>query len=694
MTTSLITSLHTETDISFAKTPAGELFMVNGLSRGKKWNGSVDSTPVFIGLDAPTAAPTVTTPTTGGAEAGDYLVAYRFGDADGNYSNLSPTATVTAVAADKFSWDTVGVATGTDSSARVTKRQLFRSLVGSFEVLYLVTEIADNSTTSYTTDTLTDDDLGDNEELPILNDDDTLSANRFSVPPTTKKVALWHQDRMFYLADAYYSTGTITVTGASTALTGSGTTFTNAFVGRYVYPLGSVKGYRISAYVSATALTLATAYGGSTLTGVAYEIRPAPGDINTIFYSEADEPESVPQSQNKFVLQQNTNDDDVITGGYSIGQTLYVTQRRHTYGFSYTRQPHLDGSASLLYRRGMFNQNCYDIGDDTVFVMDQYGPYAVTGGGRKDVGRPIADYFTSGGVDFAYERRFFVRCNSRTNVARFYVALTGDGGVKSCFAYNYELDRWWIETYPWIVGCAVNLRQNNQYDYYVGKASDRFAVESYTAAADGSATAVSGTVAGVSSNTLTASGASFATSAVIGYPITFTSGTAKHSRCVVSAYTSTTVVDVDSMPSGVAAGDTFVLGGIPCSMKTGMMTYPQNNQNAQERDVVVVFQPTTTSGNYLDIRHYLNHKTSPETFPHDLNEKEDRVGFTAGSADGIATLYKNRNELYETVGVARKTFSGRSADNTNADRFLSIELRTVTNGEIVEVSDLIVNGAK
>lgn len=693
MTTSLVTSLHTETDICFAKTPAGELFMVNGLSRGKKWNGSVDSTPVFIGLDAPSTAATMTAAATGGCEAGDYVGYVRFGDADGNFSNLSPISEVTTTAGQKISWSSIPTASGTDSSARITRRQLFRSLVGAFDIVYLVTTLEDNVTTTYN-DTMTDAALADSSELSILNDDDTLNANRFVVPPTTKKVAIWHQDRMFYLSDAYYSTGTITVTNASTSLTGSGTTFNSSFVGRYVYPLGSAKGYRISAYVSATSLTLESAYAGSTLTGVAYEIRPAPGDINTIFFSEADEPESVPTSQNKFVLQQNTNDDDIITGAYSLGPTLYITQRRHTYGFNYTRQPHLDGRASLLFRRGMFNQQCYDVGDDIMFTMDQYGPYAVTGGGKQEIGSRVADLFRDGGVDFAYERRFFVRCNAKTKIARFYIALTGDSGVKSCLCYNYELDRWWVETYPWIVGCAVNLRQSNQYDYYVGKAADRFCKESYTASCDGSSTAVSGTVSSVSTNNLVATSAAFGSSAVVGYPIVFTSGTAKHQRCVVATYNSTTSIDVDSMPSGVAAGDTFVLGGIPCSMKTGIMAYPQNNQTAQERDAVVIFKPTATSGNYLDIRHYLNHKTSPETFPHDVNEKEDRVGLTAGSADGYVTLYKNRSDTYETVGVARKTFSGRSADNTNADRFVSVELRTVTNGEPIEISDLIINGAK
>lgn len=693
MTTSLVTSLHTETDMCFAKTPSGELFMVNGIDRGRKWNGSPDGSAVVIGLDAPTSAPTVTTPAGGGAEAGDYLVAYRFGDEDGNYSNLSPTATVTAVASDKFSWDTVGTASGTDSSARVTKRQLFRSLVGATDILYLVTTIADNSTTSYTTDTETDDQLADNEELPILNDDDTLNANRFSVPPTTKKVCIWNQDRMFYLADAYYSTGTVTVTNGSATVTGSGTSFNQYMVGRMLYPVGSTKGLLISAYTSTTSITISANYGGTTLTGVAYEIRPAPGDINTIFFSEADEPESVPQSQNKFVLQQNGASEDRIVGGYSAGPTLYIAQRYNTYSFNYTRQPHLDGRASLLFRRGLCNQQCSDIGDDLIFAMDQYGPYAVAGSGKKDIGEPIADYFRDGGVDFTYINRFFVRVNPKTKTAKFYVALTGDSGVKSCFAYNYVLDRWWVETYPWIVGTALSLNQSGEYKYYVGKEDDQFCVENYLVAADGLSTATSGVVSSSDADTIVATASIFTTSHPR-CPIVFTSGTAKHQRCVITTRNSATSVDVNAVPSGVAAGDTFVVCGIPWSMKTGILTYQGTGGKETDSSISVTFKPTTNDGTYLDIRRYLNHATTPENYPIDRPEKEDRVGCTAGYPDGTATLYRSKNDLNETVGTCHANFAGRGAGPGNIDKFVSVEVRGVTNGEAIELSQIDVAGAK
>ena len=64
-----------------------------------------------------------------------------------------------------------------------------------------------------------------------------------------------------------YVTGTVTLTNASTTVTGSGTTFTAAMVGRYVKGNDGFY-YRISAYTSATSITLEHAFEGTTTAGV------------------------------------------------------------------------------------------------------------------------------------------------------------------------------------------------------------------------------------------------------------------------------------------------------------------------------------------------------------------------------------------------------------------------------------------
>lgn len=70
-----------------------------------------------------------------------------------------------------------------------------------------------------------------------------------------------------------YSTGTVAVTNGSTALTGSGTTFTSAMTGRQIRILDSDGGpYYTVTYVGATSLTLDRAYQGATDASSTYEL--------------------------------------------------------------------------------------------------------------------------------------------------------------------------------------------------------------------------------------------------------------------------------------------------------------------------------------------------------------------------------------------------------------------------------------
>lgn len=687
---------HNEETACFARTPAGEVFIVNGIDRGRKWSGAKTSV-VVIGLDAPSAAPSVSESGGGASEQGTYYVAYRFGDADGNYSNLSPLAEVaTTASAKSFSWSSVAAASGTDSSARITKRQLFRSLVGDATTLYLVHEIADNSTTTYS-DTLSDADLSANEELPILNFDETLSANRFGLPPTNKKVAVWHQDRMFYLADGVYATGTVSLTNSSTTLTGSGTLFNKYMVGRFVYPVGSTIGYRISAYSSATSMTLEAAYSGTNLTGVAYEIRVDPAERNLIYFSEPEEPESVPQSQNQFLIQENTGEYDEIVGAYPSDTSLYILMRSHTYVFNYVRQPHLDGSSRLMMRRGAYNQRCWDRGGESVFVMDRSGPYEITGDGFKDIGQPIKNYWRDGLVLHSQSERFFVAVDPTTQVARFYVAINSDASVLHCFAYNYGRGSWELEEYVFPVGCAVASWVGGARNYYVGKANDRFAIQNYLASVDGGSSVTTGVVNTYNAGTgvLTATTGVF-TSGLTDYPLVFTSGGEKGTalKLTASDFGSTTSWN-SSTGLDVSPGDTFAIGAIPWRYKTGLMTYARNDHNNHERSIGVMFKPTTATGNSLDIRHYLNYKSTPEVSQFDQPEQYSNVAASVlGSPDGVVTLDQTADPNYDSVGYSRKVYSGRNAHSTASDRYISAELRGIAKGEPIEISQIDISGSK
>lgn len=75
-----------------------------------------------------------------------------------------------------------------------------------------------------------------------------------------------------------YSDGTVTLTSGSATVTGSGTTFTSAMVGRYLRSTSTTSDglwYRIASRTSNTEITLENVYEGETQSGATYQIDEA-----------------------------------------------------------------------------------------------------------------------------------------------------------------------------------------------------------------------------------------------------------------------------------------------------------------------------------------------------------------------------------------------------------------------------------
>lgn len=145
----------------------------------------------------------------------------------------------------------------------------------SYVTPYPIYAISDNSV-------LYDVDAGGNGiSIELLKDvkilDRTIS--NYSTD-TTRPYACMLNGR---LGTTYYSTGSVSVTNKSTTLTGVGTTFTSAMVGKWIVigyssttgASGAGYAYKISEFTNTTTMTLAEPYRGTTLDQAAYEIEPA-----------------------------------------------------------------------------------------------------------------------------------------------------------------------------------------------------------------------------------------------------------------------------------------------------------------------------------------------------------------------------------------------------------------------------------
>lgn len=105
---------------------------------------------------------------------------------------------------------------------------------------------------------------------------------------TTTTITINYAANARDLSVASYTTGTIIATNGSTTITGAGTTFTAAMVGRY-FQVNDVTGdgnwYRITGFTSTTALTIENKYDGATTSGknfVIAEIFSLPEDMHML----------------------------------------------------------------------------------------------------------------------------------------------------------------------------------------------------------------------------------------------------------------------------------------------------------------------------------------------------------------------------------------------------------------------------
>lgn len=190
---------------------------------------------------------------------------------------------------------------------------------------------------------------------------------------------------------------------------------------------------------------------------------------NTILYSEADEPESVPDV-NELILQTNVRDTDYITALIPYAGALLVAQTRHCNRLTFVSDPGNDAQTSLIAYRGCLNQRCWDIYQGTAYLLDENGLYSISDGGQVEhLSFAVDSLFrenTDPGlpqIDFAKRKWFFVRSDRVLGLIRVHVAYTGDDGIYPTrqLVYDPDTKAWWTESYPTTFSAATEIRDDN-----------------------------------------------------------------------------------------------------------------------------------------------------------------------------------------------------------------------------------------
>jgi len=723
----------------WCETRKGKLIRVNGLQRGTIYNGAA----VYpIGITAPAAAPTVTTPATGGASAGDYVVAYRYLDAQSIPSSLSPSATVAASASDQFSWDTLVASTET----RVTSVELYRSTVGQATTLYLVKTLTNNGTVTssanatgkvrftlptghgvvvgdkitvaghsvagyntthgitavaattatsdvnytadgtggtwklagYTTDTATDATIMALTALPILNSDGSLNAYRFVPPPIDQSVCVRLQDRYFYGVPKKLAIADYILNVAS---------WTTAIVGHWLYREGFVP-------VEITAATT-TSENAITIGGVSTHVADLTGGPiiscdpavrNAWYYSESDEPESVPVSQNEIIVQTNVEDNDEPTGIAPRGAWAWVFRERHTYRLTFSKQPSIDAGITLAFSRGCTNQRCWAVFEDTVFAMDEFGAWAIVGGQKKNISDPVCNYWADPLIDWAHKDWFFASVEPTNATLRFHVVLTTDAaGVTHpmhALCMNIRSGEWWTESYPQEMGGACLSTLSSRSRLIVG--GENGDVLTMDEGLYDVLSPLYGTVTTASTGTtLTDTGQTFPATTCVGAPVVVTGGTGKGSVRYIVTRTSATAVVLNAALT-VDTTSTYTVGAIRATFTSGLFELPEKEDDKEkgQRGVMVGFQPTTaTETLYLSYTH--DHETAA------VNQLvQNTLGNAVSSPSSVnvaLNLKRAQSVLANAPGYQRWPLSAAADKRLLSHRWMSLSMEAYQHDEELTV---------
>jgi hypothetical protein len=541
---------------SFAETRLTWIMRINGQGRGTLYKPA-GNLLYPLGITVPAVAPTATAGGAGNTYPGTYSLGYRFLDADGIASCLSPLAAVTAGAGEGFSWTAIPQPTDADSGGnlRCTQIQLYRSLVDLPAVLYLVATLP-VGTLAWQENAVTDEQLMLQAALPILYSNGGLCARRQVPPPTDMPALCQFQDRMFFLG----------YDGTDTARR------------------------------------------------------------NLLVYSEPDEPESVPDSQNALIIRDDTDDPDEVVGAVSRGPIMLLMKQRHAYQFSFVLDPRFDGNLVLACGRGAVNARCYAVYVDTVYALDERGPWRMGGSGAEDLSGPIRDYFRDQVIDWTWSDLFFVSIDPHQMVVRFHVALLSDTegnapsgyeGLLTALCFSIDQQAWWVENYAGTVTCTGHFTTDGRLRTLLGGPYGVF---------------------------LTDEG----------------------------------VLDQQQL------GNSGIEQAVTWSYLSGMMQLQETQVGDLELDVRVGFEPTNGAETFT-IRIYVGYEADPATllaaartwYPY----SQGPISMKADSPDITVNMQRQRTPLAQEAGWARVPLKLRADPKVLSNRWIAVEMTGTPKAE-------------
>jgi hypothetical protein len=444
-------------------------------------------------------------------------------------------------------------------------------------------------------------------------------------------------------------------------------------------------------------ITLADDYGGATENLIGYTIRPAPEERNLLYYSEENEAESVPNgdpavpdsdpnSANSIKIQQFTERDDEIVGAFNHGPFCYFLQNNHLILFSFDNVPKLDGNFMLIATRGAFNNRCWATIGDVAFLMDREGAYILQAAEVEPISDAVQNYWRDQIMDFSQSSTFFVETSPQQKVARFFYCTQGQTYPQQCLCFNAVTRQWWPESRhePMGAGCVYPI--DGAWRTLEGGASGLVHLTAQGSSDVVDSTTETGTMAGTvtasTANTLTDSAATFRDT-MIGAPVAIIAGAAKGQQNIVLSHTGTQFTFVSNWGVTPAVGDSYRVGAIPYTYKTGslrLVVQPVAGDEEQPQELArgidAIYLPTPTPA-FVDIRHWWDNDPSPVQYYADINQG-DGLKISLNDVSAVQELTLDRDTIdgvaQPAIGYIRHQFDSGGSGFSITRRYLTLEL--------------------
>lgn len=685
------------------ETSDGIVLTANGIDNVLQWDGYATQAsvagvapPYLDYLTAQSGTTTTDQPVLAGSGVGSlegtYFCAVRFVDVDGNYSDLSNFSDQVSVAGiGSFDYSNLPV----PSQPSVVRRQILRNTDGQAETMYVDIDTADLGSTTLSS-TRDDDDLATQEAVPLFDNSDVDIANIWTMPPNWKPFMVWHQNRMHYLGVQPYTQGSIRVQNGSTTVYGHGTEWPETLTLRFIYMDGATQPYQIESVDNDNqTITLTEAYVGDELRYASYSIKPASAEDNTIYYSEANQPVSVPY-RNAYTVPQDGED---VTGGMNFGSYLYVIKRRRMYRMSTRNDPVQDGRVYLGITRGCVNNRCHVVANETCYLLDEGGVYAFSSDALGEPASPqIQDFFrrdsfASYRVNWAASRFFHAVHSPQEEIIRWYVAVGEDLYPRHALSYCYTLKRWSLDKVqiPIPASClgqasgVAGAFGGSREQVYLGTRAAAVLGLSYDGL-DGitKAEAVRGRVSSAATQSVTANGYSF--SACVGATIAIVDGRAQGQvRVIIEVDGATARLDRpwDILPG---AGSVFQVGGVPVEYRSRQIRYVRSeSKGGRSAEFGYVPVPSIAIAQTIRGKIYDNYREVAGVAGRRMDKGQSRYVSMVKDTEGF------RIEL-SGMGFQLQRFDGGQESQQDGPKTLSVGFDGVAGPERIRVQSILLNG--